>query len=215
MHLTLLLMFFSAALGAQQAAGPSDHELRREQRERVAEVIQALELKEGQSVADVGAGSGFYAVRLARTVGKTGRVYAEDIDEKGALKRLRGRVEKEKLDNVTVILGDPDNPKLPAGALDAALMVDAYHEMEPHAEMLQHVFAALKPGARLVMVDLMPGKTRQRPRADQVKNHRLAPELAEAELRQAGFEILSRVDGFIDPPDEEGGQWMIVSRRPL
>ena len=213
MQLTFALMFFSAALGAQQATAPNEYELRREQRERVAEVIQALELKEGQSVADVGAGSGFYAVRLARVVGKTGRVYAEDIDEKGALKRLRERVEKDKLDNVTVILGDPDNPKLPAGALDAVLMVDAYHEVEPHAEMLRHVFAALKPGGRLVMVDLMPGKTRQRPRADQVKNHKLAPELAEAELRQAGFEILSRADDFIDRPDEEGGQWMIIARK--
>jgi protein-L-isoaspartate O-methyltransferase len=213
MQLTFALTFFSAALGAQQATAPNEHELRREQRERVAEVIQALELKEGQSVADVGAGSGFYTVRLARVVGKTGRVYAEDIDEKGAMTRLRERVVKDKLDNVTVILGDPNNPKLPAGALDAVLMVDAYHEVEPHAEMLRHLFAALKPGGRLVMVDLMPGKTRQRPRADQVKNHKLAPELAEAELRQAGFEILSRADDFIDRPDEEGGQWMIIARK--
>ena len=186
----------------------------REARERVPEVIAALELKEGHWVADVGAGSGFYTARLARAVGQSGRVYAEDVDEKYAIKRLREMVEKEKLSNVTVILGDPDDPKLPAGALDAVLIVDAYHEMDKYPEMLQHLLAALKPGGRLVMVDLMPLKTRGRPRASQVQNHKLAPELAEPEIRQAGFEILARVDDFVDRPDDEGGQWMIVARRP-
>jgi len=201
-------------LGAQQAASPTDEELQRERREKVTEVIQALELKEGQSVADVGAGSGLYAVRLARVVGPAGRVYAEDISE-GALKRLRERIAKEKLNNVTAILGGPDDPRLPLGALDAVLTVNAYHEMEKPKEMLQRVFAALKPAGRIVMVDLMPGKTRKRPRAEQIENHRLAPELAETELREAGFEILSRVDDFVDWPDQEVGRWMIIGRRPL
>jgi len=201
-------------LGTQQAASPTDEELQRERREKVTEVIQALELKEGQSVADVGAGSGLYAVRLARVVGPAGRVYAEDISE-GALKRLRERIAKEKLNNVTAILGGPDDPRLPLGALDAVLIVNAYHEMEKPKEMLQQVFSALKPAARIVMVDLMPGKTRKRPRAEQVKDHRLAPELAETELRETGFEILLRVDDFVDWPDEEVGRWMIIGRRPL
>jgi len=207
-----LPLLLCSLLGAQQA-GPADEELERERREKVAEVIQALELKEGQAVADVGAGSGLYAIRLARVVDKAGRVYAEDIHE-GTLKRLRERIAKEKLDNVTAILGEPDDPKLPGAALDAVLIVNAYHEMEKPKEMLQRVFAALKPAGRLVMVDLMPGKTRQRPRAEQVDNHRLAPELAEAELRQAGFEIVSRKDDFVDWPDQEIGRWMIICRRP-
>jgi ubiquinone/menaquinone biosynthesis C-methylase UbiE len=213
--LPVLLLFFSAALAGQNTTAQQDAELWRERWEKVPEVLKALELKEGQAVADVGAGSGFYSVRLAKAVGPTGRVYAEDInDGECALGSLRKRVEKEKWENITVIRGEPDDPKLPVGALDAALMVDAYHEMEKHPQMLQHVLAALKPGGRLVVVDLMPCKTRNRPRAAQVKNHRLAPELAEPEFRQAGFQVLSRADDFIDNPDEENGRWMMVARRP-
>jgi predicted methyltransferase len=196
------------------SAQVTDPAASRAARERAPEVIAALELKEGDSVADVGAGSGFYTGRLARVVGPSGRVYAEDIDEKYAIKKLQEMVENEKLSNVTVILGEPDNPRLPANSLDAVLIVDAYHEMHEYPRMLEHLRAALKPGGRLVMVDLMPLKTRGRPRASQVQNHKLAPELVEPELRQAGFEIQARVDDFVDRPDEESGQWLIVARRP-
>lgn len=72
----------------------------------------------------------------------------------------------------------------------------------------------MKPGARLVVVDYMPLRTRQRPRADQVKNHVLAPEIVEVELKQAGFAIVERRDPFVDNPDEESAFWMIVAERP-
>ena len=84
----------------------------------------------------------------------------------------------------------------------------------PYQEMLRHLLASLKPGGRMVVVDQMPQRTRQRPRADQIKNHVMAPELAEAEFRAAGFEIVVRQDDFVDRPDEETSRWMIVCRRP-
>jgi len=93
-------------------------------------------------------------------------------------------------------------------------MVNVYHEVEPYREMLAHVFEALKPGGRFVIVDNMPHKTKSRPRADQAKNHVLSPELAEPEFNAAGFQIISRQDDFIDRPDEEDAKWMIICRRP-
>jgi ubiquinone/menaquinone biosynthesis C-methylase UbiE len=177
------------------------------------EIIQALGLKEGSKVADIGAGEGYYEVAMSRAVGAAGRIYAEDISP-DAIKRLHERVEKDNLANVAVIEGAADDPKLPAGALDAVLMVITYHEIADHQKMLEHVAAALKPAGRFVVVDMTPHKTLNRPRADQVKNHVIAPDLAEAEFRQAGFEVAARDDHFIDNPDEESTRWMIVCRKP-
>jgi len=181
---------------------------------RIPAIIQALELKGGSAMADIGAGSGTYEPALSRAVGEKGKIYAEDIDEKNAIKSLREKVAKEKLANVEVILGTADDPKLPAGALDGVMMVITYHEVADHVKMLEHVMAALKPGGRLVVVDMMPHKTLTRPRAVQMKNHVMAPAIAESEFREAGFEILSRDDHFIDDPDEESARWMIVARKP-
>jgi ubiquinone/menaquinone biosynthesis C-methylase UbiE len=200
-----------------QTPSPTKSESRDEQREKslkLAEIIQALGISEGSKVADIGAGSGFVTARLARKVGPSGQVYAVDIDP-GAIKQLKELVEKQSLSNVVVVHNEPDDPKLPAASLDAVLMLNAYHEVEPYQEMLKHVLASLKPGGRMVVVDPMAYKTRARPRADQMKNHVFAPELAESEFRAAGFELVLRQDNFVDRPDEEGGRWMIVCRRPM
>lgn len=205
-----------AGLIAQAPAVSSPSESREQELERtwkVAEMFEAAGLKEGSVVAEVGSGPGFWVLRLARAVGSSGQVYGVDLKE-SAVKQLREKVTKEGLTNVTAILGEPDNPKLPANALDAVLIVNAYHEVEKYTQVLEHVRTALKPGGRLVVVDVMPRKTRTRPRAIQTKNHVLAPDLAEPEIRQAGFEIVARLDDFINRPDEEESRWMIVARRP-
>jgi predicted methyltransferase len=93
-------------------------------------------------------------------------------------------------------------------------MVIAYHEVANPTKMLERVKAALVPGGRLVVVDMIPHRTKKRPRADQVKNHVIAAATAVAEFRAAGFSILSRDDRFIDRPDEESARWMIVARKP-
>lgn len=184
-----------------------------EQDLRMADIVHALDVEDGSKVADIGAGSGSYEPALARAAGPGGRVYAEDISAE-ALKGLRERVEKEHLASVEVVEGTPDDPKLPSGSLDGALMVIMYHEIENHEKILQHVLASLKPGGRLVVVDMTPHKTITRPRADQVKNHVINPDIAEAEIRQAGFDVISRDDHFIDHPDEESTRWMIAFRKP-
>jgi ubiquinone/menaquinone biosynthesis C-methylase UbiE len=176
------------------------------------DIVQALGVTKGARIADIGAGGGDYEPVLSRAVGVEGRVYAEDIDA-DALKRLREKMNKAKLENVDVIEGVADDPKLP-GNLDAVVIVIAYHEVADSQRMLEHVAAGLKPGGRFVVVDMTPHKTLTRPRADQVKNHVIAPDIAESEIRSAGFEVISRDDHFIDKPDEESTRWMIVFRKP-
>ena len=177
------------------------------------EIIRALRLVDGSKVADIGAGDGDYEVALSRAVGVDGHVFAEDIGP-SSLKRLHERVKEANLSNVDVVEGVADDPKLPAD-LDAVLMVITYHEIADPEKMLGHIAAVLKPGGRLVVVDMSPHKTLTRPRADQVKNHVIAPDIAESEIRRAGFEVVSRDDHFIDKHDEESTRWIIVFQKPL
>ncbi len=93
-------------------------------------------------------------------------------------------------------------------------MVIMYHEVENYQAMPGHVGGPLEPGGRLVIVDLMPHETIGRPRADRTQNHVIFPALVESEVRQAGFEVISRDDRFIDHADQESTRWMIVFRKP-
>jgi ubiquinone/menaquinone biosynthesis C-methylase UbiE len=191
---------------------PEAAQAKRERALKMPEIIQALGLKSGSRVADIGAGDGEYEVALARVVADGGRVFAEDINA-GSIQRLRELVEHDHLGNVEVIEGTAADPKLPAGSLDGVLMVITYHEIADHETMLEHVRASLKPGGRLVVVDMPPHKTLTRPRADQTKNHVIAADLVQAEVQKAGFEVVSREDRFVDLPDEESTKWMIVFRK--
>lgn len=196
----------SAAPGADKAA-----QAKREQDLRMPDIVQALALKQGSRIADIGAGDGDYESMLSNAVGKDGRVYAEDIGS-NALKNLRERMKSTGLENVEVVEGVADDPKLPAN-LDSVLMVISYHEVADPQKMLEHVAAALKPRGRLVVVEMAPHKTANRAREDQVKNHVIAADLVSSEARRAGFEVVSRDDHFVDKVDEESTRWMIVFRK--
>jgi ubiquinone/menaquinone biosynthesis C-methylase UbiE len=195
-----VLIWAAAALAQQHTHG-------------VDVVVRLLDPQPGWRIADIGAGRGDFSFPIARLVGSTGRVYAVDIDEKSAIRPLRERVDREHAENVEVILSKPDDPMLPAGELDAVLIVNAYHEIVPYEAMLGQVRAALKPSGRLLIVDNMPGRTRGQPRETQIKNHMIAPELVEAELRKAGFEIESRKEDIDENPAMDHTRWAIVARR--
>ena len=115
------------------------------------EIMDALNIADGATVADVGAGFGWFTVRLARRVGPNGRVYAEDI-QRPMLEAIGYRVRREELTNVETVLGTPEDPKLPAG-LDAVLIVDVYAEVEDPVSLLTDIAAALRPQGRLGIVD--------------------------------------------------------------
>ena len=149
-------------------------------RDRVGEAEEVMELagvKPGMSVADVGAGEGYYTVRLAPMVGKKGRVLAEDILPQ-VRDALSDRVQRENLQNVAVKLGTPDNPMLPAQSFDRVFLVHMYHEVQSPYAFLWHLRDGVKPDGRVVVVDA------DRP----VRRHGIPPAQLKCEFAAVGME---------------------------
>ena len=139
-------------------------------------VIAFAGVKPGMSVADIGAGEGYYTVRLSRAVGPRGRVLAEDIIPE-VRDRLALRVNRENLDNVAVSLGQPADPRLPAASFDRIFLVHMYHEVEQPYEFIWHLRQGLKPDGTIVVVDA------DRP----VKRHGMPPRELSCELAALGL----------------------------
>ena len=116
------------------------------------QIMDALGVAEGSAVADIGAGGGWFTIRLARRVGPNGTVYAEDVQPQ-MVEATGRRVSKEGLRNVQTKLGKEDDPNLPPGVLDAALIVDTYHEIERPVQLLRNIARSLKPQGRIGVVD--------------------------------------------------------------
>jgi predicted methyltransferase len=113
------------------------------------------------------------------------------------------------------VLGAADDPHLAAGQYDAVLVHNAYHEMTAHEAMLAHIYAALKPGGRLLIVEPMHEASRGLPRDKQVAQHDIDADIVEHELRDAGFDIAQRNDLFVEfGPGFPGGFWLILACRP-
>ena len=113
-----------------------------------------------------------------------------------------------------VILGEPDNPHLPTGAVDAVLIANTYHELSPSRPILDAVFVAMKPGARLVIVDRAPRNASAISRAIEAGHHEVSSEIVEHEIRQRGFKTISREERLIDRPEDDDVWWMVVARKP-
>lgn len=148
------------------------------------QIMDALGIADGAIVADLGAGGGWFTIRLARRVGPNGVVYAEDIQPQ-MIEAIGDRVRREGLINVRTVLGTPDDPRLPQ-PVDAALIVDAYHEMEDPVTMLRNV--TLKPGGRIGVVGYLPGGGGPGPAPEE----RPDPEAVIAAARAAGLALHSR-----------------------
>ena len=166
----------------------------------IHQVVELLGIRRGMTVADIGAGSGYYAVRLAAIVGADGRIYAEDIVP-DYLSKLRKRVRDLGLQNVIVARGEPHDPRLPARSLDAAILVHMYHEIAQPYALLYNLAPALKPDARIGIVDAI-GPTAK---------HGTPPDLLRCELaavgyREVGFHPLAGSNAYLEiaaPPPEE------------
>jgi len=124
----------------------------RESEEHPDQCLDALDIKRGMVVADVGAGIGFMSFKMAKRVGPSGKVYATDVQPE-MLEKLRARAQRDKIANVQTVIGTETDPKLPAGSIDLILMVDVYHEFSHPQEMLDRMREALKPAGRLVLVE--------------------------------------------------------------
>jgi ubiquinone/menaquinone biosynthesis C-methylase UbiE len=155
----------------------------REKRLQIDRVMDLLQLKAGSTVADIGAGSGWFSVRAARRVGANGRVIAEDINAK-AVAYIQQRAQREHLANIVPVLGTPDDPKLTPNSLDAALMLKVYHEIAHPPLVLANLRAALKPGARFGIID----------RNGNGADHGLKEAIVRDEVEHAGFRQVARYD---------------------
>ena len=173
----------------------------RDDRNEAQTVMDLAQIRPGMTVADIGAGEGYYTVRLAERVGESGRVLAQDIDQ-DALRRLGSRVEEERLDNVSIKLGNGDDPRLPANSFDRIFMVHMYHEVtEPYA-FLWRLRPALREGGQVIVVDV------DRP-TDQ---HGISPALLFCEFHQVGFRLVE----FVRKPELAGyyAQFVVEGPRP-
>lgn len=174
-------------------------ELGRDKLNEARAVMNKAGVRPGMTVADIGAGEGYYTIRLASRVGDKGRVLAEDIVPQ-VRDRLAERVARERLDNVSVRLGDPANPRLPSGSFDRVMMVHMYHEIQQPYEFLWNVRPALKPDGQLVVVD-----------ADRPTNaHGTPPALLLCELKAVGFQRVKQVP----MPSVNGYLSLFVARGP-
>ena len=157
--------------------------------QRPEQIMDALGIAEGSKVADIGIGSGWFTIRLARRVGPNGLVYAEDV-QRQMLEATRRRVSREGLKNVETILGTDTNPNLPPGTLDAILIVDTYPEVDERVTFLRNLAAALKPNGRIGVVNYKPGQGGPGPAPNE--GVRVDSSAVEADARAAGLRVLRR-----------------------
>jgi SAM-dependent methyltransferase len=141
-------------------------------------VVRLAEIRAGMSIADIGAGEGYYTVRLSPMVGRNGRVLAEDIVP-ATIRALAQRVQRERLDNVAIKLGAQNDPELPDGSFDRVLMIHMYHEIQRPSEFLWHLRDDLKAGGSIVVVDA------DRP----TDRHGTPPRLLVCEFNAVGYEL--------------------------
>jgi SAM-dependent methyltransferase len=174
-------------------------------------VMNLLGVKPGMAVADIGAGSGYYTVRLARRLGPTGHVFAEDVVPE-YLERLARRVANEGLaERVTIVRGDPHDPRLPPGSIDLALLVHMYHEVQQPYGLLWNLRPALRPGAHIAIIDARR----------QTEVHGTPPDLLRCELNAVGYRQTAFYDlqestylSVFEPPSPGSGPASPAAIRP-
>jgi predicted methyltransferase len=189
-----------------RARSAQDDGAKRDVWQQPERVMDALGLRSGSRVADVGCGEGYFVMHLARRVGPSGIVYAVDLDE-SALEKVRDKAKRAGLENVRIVRSKPDNPMLPANDLDAVLMVNAYHEMREHDAMLQEIFVALRRGGRLGIIDAA-GRDGDS-RAALMRAHTMSESLVREDAEKSGFTFARKEPGF-ERADSSRRNWFFL-----
>jgi ubiquinone/menaquinone biosynthesis C-methylase UbiE len=154
----------------------------RETEEQPEKALDALNLKPGMVVADIGAGVGYMSLRMAKRVGPSGKVYANDLQPE-MLAKLRENAAKAKINNVVTVLGDVADPKLPANTMDLVLLVDVYHEFSQPQQMLRKIRETLRPDGRLVLLEYRA----EDPNVPIIAEHKMTVAQVKTELEAEGF----------------------------
>lgn len=155
----------------------------RDKKLQIDRVMDILGIAPNKIVADIGAGSGWFTEHAARKVGRGGRVFAEDINPQ-AVEHIADRMKKANIDNVRVILGTADDPKLPQGAIDAVMLLKVYHEIQQPEALMKKVKASLHPGAKVGIID----------RNGNGADHGLNQDVVVREMNEAGFRLAEHYD---------------------
>lgn len=155
----------------------------RDKKLQVERVMDILGIHPGVTVADIGAGSGWFTVRAAKRTGDQGTVYAVDISP-ASIKYIDDRARREGIHNVHTILGAPDDAKLPANRVDSVLILKTYHEIADPVRLLQRLRKSLRPGARVGIID----------RNGNGEDHGIQQDVVEREAAQAGYRLVERYD---------------------
>jgi ubiquinone/menaquinone biosynthesis C-methylase UbiE len=221
-HRFKLLLFFLVALVALSLVNTGYSalntisrldavEAERDQWQRPAEVLQALGIRPGDVVVDLGCGSGYFALKLSPPAGKNGRVLAEDI-RRLPLVFLWFRAILKRERNITVVHGSATDPHLPRQGANEVLIANTYHELSDPQAILAHVRESLVSGGRLVVVDRTPNPADIG--ATSLGEHEVSAEQVESALRQAQFEISLRRNDFIEKDPDNESWWLMVARKP-
>ena len=177
----------------------------------VSKLFEMANIEEGMHVADLGCHEGYLTFHLSKKVAHKGKVYAVDV-EAYRLDDLKEHLEASNVNNVEVILGDYDNPKLPTATLDAVIVMDTYHEISEYMKVLAHIKQALKPNGRLLILEKLKTPKRGKSREEQVRGHTLSSKYVKEELEDAGFTIAKEVDDFGDwLENKEKQMWILVA----
>ena len=161
----------------------------RDKRLHINRVMDILGIAPGRSVADIGAGSGWFTVRAARRVTETGTVYAVDINP-DAIRYIDRRSQEEGMHNIKTILSNPDNPLLPASRVDSVLLLKTYHEVEKPITLLRNLRPSLKPGAKVGIID----------RNGNGENHGVSRDVVVKEAGEAGYRLVQE-ENFVKDDD--------------
>lgn len=203
-NLVIAGLFLTVGCSRAQNSGPE-----RDRWQRPDEVMDALGVKSGSVVADVGCGKGYFTMKLAARVGPTGKVYAVDIKD-DVLADVRRDAEKQGFKQVTTVLGVADDPRLPSGSLDVVLTMDSYHEWVDYDAMLDHLYGALKPGGLFGLID---GQTKVgKSRDDYHSMHRMPESMERDDLTRHGFHFLRSEPGFTRPSDGKTYYFLIFQK---
>jgi ubiquinone/menaquinone biosynthesis C-methylase UbiE len=189
--IVLPVLLLRLVFPASQVSGETYLEQRTNERQPPGKVLPAIGVKPGMVIGEVGAGRGRYTVYLARGVGETGKIYANDINSK-SLEYLRLRCQNEGINNVETIVGEVDDPLFPEGTLDMAFMVLTYHHLAKPVDLLKNLIPSLKPGADIVIIDPDPVKDE-----DRAGHESTSVEKMRRDAFRAGLRIV-RIETFLE-----------------
>ena len=206
-----MLRFLLAALLVQVGPPPGADAVsatNRDSWQRPDGVMNALGIRQGTRVADIGAGSGYFTFRLAQRVGATGRVYAEDIVDP-ALADIAKRATRDGLKQIITVRGTDEDPGLPPGGMDVVLVVNSYHEFKAFDAMMTGFRLALKPQGLLGVIE--PQALAGEQPGSAFRHHRISSDVVRADAQRAGFAFVRSEIGFVNPDAGiDSGYWFFL-----